>query len=179
MRRLSRWSGAVFAFILLGLSATAYAGGTQSLKAFIPWNGEGRVFNIGEDTMFFLGSFKGIVYAEKAGGELDEGFVECPITQKVNIKTQATSGSGYCMVTVSETKTVYAEWTCQGKVGGCTGDFKITGGTGGLEGITGSSKLVIRSPLNVLVADMSDGSMVRAATGIAILPELKYQLPSK
>jgi hypothetical protein len=169
----------VFALISLGISATAVAGGTQSLKALIPWNGEGRVYNIGADTMLFLGSFKGVVYAEKAGGELDEGFVECPITQKINIKTQATSGSGHCMVTVSETKTVYAEWTCKGKVGGCTGDFKITNGTGGLEGITGSSKLVIRSPLNVLVADMSDGSVVRAATGIAILPELKYQVPAK
>lgn len=179
MRRFSRWSGAVFALILSGLSVTAHAEEMQSLKAFIPWDGEGRVFKIGPDTMLFLGAFKGVIYAEKAQGELDEGFVDCPVTQKIDIKTQATSGSGYCMITISESKTVYAEWTCKGKVGGCLGEFKVTGGTGELEGITGSSKLVVRSPLSALVADMANGSVLRAASGIAILPELKYRLPSK
>ena len=147
--------------------------------AFIPWDGEGQVFRIGSDTMLFLGAFKGIVYVRKSSGELDEGFVHCPVTQKIDLQTQATSGSGYCMITVTESETVYAEWTCEGAVRGCLGDFNITGGTGELEGIAGSSRLLVRSPMRALIADMADGSVLRVASGIAILPELQYQLPKK
>lgn len=179
MKRYSRWLGVVFASVLLSISVTAHADDMQTLKAVIPWDGDGQVFKVGPDTMLFLGSFEGVIYAEKADGELDEGFVDCPVTQKIDLKTQATSGSGYCMITISESKTVYAEWTCKGKVGGCMGDFRITGGTGELEGVTGSSKLVVRSPLRALVADMANGSVLRVASGIAMLPELKYQLPAK
>ena len=179
MKKQSRWPLAAFAYILLGISATAFAEDMKSLEAIIPWDGEGKVFKIGPDTMLFLGAFKGIIYVEKADGELDEGFVDCPVTQKIDLKTQATSGSGYCMITISESKTVYAEWTCKGSVGGCAGDFTITGGTGEVEGITGSSKLLVRSPLRALIADMANGSVLRAASGIAILPELKYRVPAK
>jgi hypothetical protein len=166
-------------FVLLGLSGLAQSAETKSLKAFIPWDGEGRVFAISPDTMLFLGSLEGIIYVEKAEGEMDEGFVRCPVSQKIELQTQATSGSGYCMITVSETETVYAEWTCKGKVGGCAGRFNVTGGTGALEGVTGSSEMIVRSPLRALVADMPSGSILRAASGIIILPELKYTLPSK
>jgi hypothetical protein len=151
----------------------------SSLKAIIPWDGEGRVFRIGMDTMLFLGAFEGIMYVETAEGKLDEGFVVCPVTQKLNLKTKATTGSGNCMITASGGDTVFADWSCSGKVGGCKGDFKLTGGSGQFKGITGSSKLIVRSPLSVLAGDMASGSVVRVASGIAILPELKYNAPAK
>ena len=179
MRRYPKWSLTLLVFILFGLSAWAHSAETKSLKAFIPWEGEGRVFTIAPETVLFLGSLEGIIYVEKAEGEMDEGFVRCPVSQKIDLKTQATSGSGYCMITVSETETVYAEWTCKGKVGGCAGQFNVTGGTGALEGVTGSSEMIVRSPLRALVADMPSGSLLRSASGIVILPELNYTLPSK
>ncbi len=151
----------------------------SSLKAIIPWDGEGRVFRIGMDTMLFLGAFEGIMYVESAEGKLDEGFVVCPVKQTIDLKTKATTGSGYCMITASGGDTVFAEWSCSGKIGGCKGNFKLTGGSGQFKGITGSSKLIVRSPLSVLAGDMASGSIVRVASGIAILPDLTYNAPAK
>jgi len=167
-------------FPLLALMVfPAGAQAEESLKAIIPWDGEGRVFRIGMDTVLFLGAFEGIMYVETAEGELDEGFVVCPVNQTIDLKTKATTGSGHCMITASGGDTVFAEWTCSGKVGGCKGNFKLTGGSGQFKGITGSSKLIVRSPLSVLASDMASGSVIRVASGIAILPELKYTVPAR
>jgi hypothetical protein len=177
MRGFSRWLAAVSGLVLLSLSIGVLAQ-QKSLKAIIPWDGEGRVFRIGTDTMLFLGAFKGIIYVETSEGKLNEGFVMCPATQKLDLKSRTTSGSGHCMITASEGDTVYAEWTCTGKVGGCNGDFILTGGTGKFKGVTGASKLKVRTPLNVLAEGMSSGSVLRIASGLAILTELKYEIPA-
>jgi hypothetical protein len=83
------------------------------------------------------------------------------------------------MITPSAGDVVYATWSCRGEVGGCKGNFRLTSGTGQYEGIKGSSKLVVRSALNTLIVGMSSGSVIREATGIAILPELSYSIPEK
>lgn len=168
----------LWGFILSG-SSTAVHAEQQTLKAMIPWDGEGRVFQVNTGTMLFLGALEGIIYVETSTGKLDEGFVRCPVKQEVDQSTRATVGSGHCMITASGGDTVFAQWTCTGKVGICRGDFKITGGTGEFEGITGSSDLVIRSPLRSLVTNMSSGSVLRVASGIAVLPELQYEIPKK
>jgi hypothetical protein len=179
MRNLPRLLAAVSGLVLLSLSVGVWAQ-QQSLKAIIPWDGEGRVFRIGTDTMLFLGAFKGIIYVETSEGKLNEGFVRCPATQKLDLKSQTTSGSGHCMITASEGDTVYADWTCRGKLGGggCNGDFILTGGSGKFKGITGASKLIVRTPLNVLAEGMASGSVLRIASGLAILPDLKYEIPA-
>ena len=165
----------LLAMLLFPIAAQA----EQALKAIIPWDGEGRVFLIDTDTMLFLGAFEGIMYIETSEGKLDEAFVMCPGTQRLDLSTKATRGSGHCMITVSGGDTVFAEWSCSGEVGGCKGDFKLTGGSGQFKDIVGASKLVVRSPLNVLAGDMASGSTVRVASGVAILPELKYTLSAK
>ncbi|MFW2372035.1 MAG: hypothetical protein ACN4GM_02870 [Gammaproteobacteria bacterium] len=164
--------------VLSGLSVSVEAE-QKSLKAIIPWEGEGRVFQVAPDTLQFLGAFDGIMYVETAKGKLDQGFVRCPVSQKVELETKKTSATGSCMITSSSDDTVFAEWTCVGRVGSCTGEFKLTGGTGRFEGITGTSKFIVRSPLHALVAGMSGGNMIRVASGLALLPELKYKIPSK
>ena len=164
--------------ILLGMAVVVQAE-QKSLKAMMPWEGEGNVYQISPDTMLFLGAFEGIIYAETSEGKLDEGFVRCPGSQKINLKSGETEAEGYCMITPSAGEVVYASWSCRGEVGGCRGDFILTGGTGQYEGVTGSSKLLVRSAINTLVVGMSSGSAIREATGIAVLPELTYTLPSK
>ena len=178
MKILPRCLIVVLMLALLGLPA-AVSAEEKSLKAMIPWDGEGRGFQVAPDTLLFLGAFEGIIYVETAEGKLDEGFVRCPVTQKIMIKTKKTTGSGYCMITTSSADTVYAEWTCEGQVGGCKGEFRLTGGTGQFEGITGLSELIVRSPLQALAPGMSGGNVLRAASGLAVLPELKYKIPSK
>ncbi len=100
--------------------------------------------------MLFMADFEGIMYVETAEGELDQAFVRCPAIQKLNVKTKALSGHGYCVIAVSEGNTVYAEWTCEGDATGCRGEFTLTAGTGKFEGIKGSSALLVRSPLHAL-----------------------------
>ncbi len=177
MKVFPRWLTLVLMLVLAGLSATV-AAEQKSLKAIIPWNGEGRVFQVAPGTLQFLGAFEGVMYIETAEGKLDEAFVRCPVIQKIEIKTKNTSGSGSCMITASSEDTVFAEWTCAGQVGGCKGEFKLTGGTGQFEGITGLSKFIVRSPLHALVAGMSGGNAMHVASGLAVLPELIYEIPS-
>ena len=177
MSRSRHWLMVITALILPGVTGGAYA--EKSLKAIMPWEGEGKVYQIAPETMLFLGAFEGIIYTETAEGKLDEGFVRCPGSQTIDMKSGKTSGEGYCMITPSAGDVVYATWSCRGEVGGCKGDFKLTSGTGQYEGISGSSELLVRSALNTLVVGMSSGSAIREATGIAILPELNYTIPGK
>ena len=178
MKNLPNWLCAVFGWIILSVAFSASAE-QKSLQATIPWDGKGQIFQVGPDTMLFLGSFEGIIYVETETGELNEGFVECPLTTKVDIKTKATSSSGHCMISVSPEETVYAEWSCEGQLGVCKGDFNLTSGTGKLEGISGSSPIILRSPLRHLAIDMASGSELRVASGLATLPKLTYELPAK
>jgi hypothetical protein len=167
----------IVGLVLMGVAGGALA--EKSLKAIIPFEGDGTVYQIGPETMLFLGDFEGIIYAETAEGKLDEGFVRCPGSQTIDMKTGKTSGEGYCMITPSAGDVVYATWSCRGEVGGCKGNFELSAGTGQYRGIKGSSGLVVRSALNTLVVGMSSGSAVREVTGIAILPELSYSIPAK
>ncbi len=178
MANLRHWSMGLSILILLGLAGAVQAE-KKSLKAMMPWQGDGSVYQIAADTMLFLGAFEGIIYAETSEGKLDEGFVRCPASQKVNLETGRVEGEGYCMITPSAGDVVYATWSCHGEVGICQGDFKLTGGTGQYEGVTGSSKLMVRTSINTLIVGMSSGSVIREATGIAILPKLTYTIPEK
>ena len=168
----------VAGLILLSL-ATGVSAEKNSLTATIPYEGEGRVFQVAPDTMLFMGDFEGIMYVETAEGELDQAFVRCPAIQKVNLKTKASSGYGYCVIAVSEGNTVYAEWTCEGDPSGCRGEFTLTAGTGEFDGIKGSSKLLVRSPLHALLADMATGSVVTTEAGLVVLPKLSYEIPNR
>lgn len=151
----------------------------KSVAATISWDGEGRVFRIDVDTIMFLGALEGIIYLETPEGKLDKGYVMCPATVQIAPKTQATTGSGHCMITASGGDTVFAKWSCSGQADHCKGNFKLTGGSGQFDGITGSSTLEVRSPLSELASDMASGSAVRVPSGIAILPELQYTMPAR
>lgn len=178
MNRKAKSFTCLLFFLLTTLASSAQAE-QKSLEAIITWDGEGRVYQIADQTMQFLGSFEGIIYVKTHEGELNEGFVSCPANQTLNLKTGKTRGSGHCMITASPNDTVYAEWSCNGVVGKCEGDFKLTGGTGKFKGVKGSSKMLVRSPLRALIADMPNNSLLRVGSGIAILPKLKYTLATK
>ncbi len=164
--------------IVMGLAMNVSAE-KNSLEAFIPYNGEGQVFQVGPETMLFMGDFEGIMYVKTAEGEMDEAFVRCPAIQELNLETKASSGSGYCEISISPGNTVYAKWNCAGEPSGCEGEFVLTAGTGDYVGITGSSKLVVRSPLHALVGGSATGSAIVAKTGLAVLPMLSYEIPNR
>ena len=166
----------------LGLSLVFVSSWLQaeegSLKIMMPWDATGSIYHIATDKVLFMGELEGVMYVEKAQGELNLAFASCPGSQQIELPSNATSASGYCTIVISDVDTVYATWECTGKIGVCTGTFNLTGGTGRFQGITGSSELQFRSVLNELVVEMGHGSNIRADSGLAVLPKLTYTIPS-
>ena len=53
------------------------------------------------------------------------------------------------------------------------------GGTGKLTGITGQSDLIVRTALSGTTIDQQGGGTVSAAKGLAIWPEMRFEIPGK
>jgi hypothetical protein len=158
------WSGLTFA-------------ASMTISAIIPWQGQGKIYPIGTDRLRFLGDIEGIMYVETAEGALNEAFVQCPIVQDIDVTGETTTATGNCTIVVSTDDAVFAELTCSGMRGYCSGEFKLTGGTGRFSGISGSSRMTVRSPVHALARDLSDGTVLQIAAGILQLPELTITLP--
>ena len=163
--------------ILFILACNPLSGEERTLKALMQWEGEGNVHSIGSNMMLFLGTMDGILYVENEKGEIDGAFVECPISQKINLKTGEATATGYCQITVSPEDVIFAELDCKGIIGDCSGQFRLVEGLGRFKGIRGGSDLRIRSVLGVLLKGMANGSVVKSGQGIALLPNLKFSIP--
>jgi hypothetical protein len=164
-------------FIILCIWSGPTIAESSTVSAVIPWQGQGQIFPIGTDKLRFLGAIEGIMYVEKADGEMDEAFVTCPIVQDIDTSNQSTSASGNCTIIASTEDAIFAELVCKGRAGLCTGEFNLTGGTGRFAGISGSGKMIVRSPVHALAANLSDGTVLHIASGILQLPELRFTLP--
>jgi hypothetical protein len=163
--------------LLIVYATTAYAGEERTVKAMAPWEGQGKVFLIEPQKILFLGTYDGIMYIENDEGSLNAAVFVCPATQEVNAKDKTTKGKGHCIIKKDESNIVFAKWECSGKPGGCEGDFTLTGGTGKFEGITGSGKVIVRTALVGIAANLSSGDVVKSAAGLAVWPELRYKIP--
>ena len=155
----------------------AQAAEQDTVQAIIPWEAEGRVFQIDTRTMMFLGAFTGIMYIESSRGELHEGFIMCPIIQKLNVGDRSTEAVGHCEISTSPDNVAYAEIACSGAVGSCEGTFTLTDGEGKFAGISGKGMLRVRSPMRELITDMAAGANLRVASGLAVIKDLEYRTP--
>lgn len=159
--------------------STARAADNGTVQATMPWDGEGKIYQVNATTVVFLGSLEGIMYVESATGEMNESFVVCPVMQQLDVESGGTEAVGHCEITASPDDVVYAKMTCRGKAGsgGCEGEFELTDGEGKFSGISGSGKLRVRSPLRAIARDLASGSVVRVATGLAQIKDLNYSIP--
>ncbi|NND37492.1 MAG: hypothetical protein HKN81_10210 [Gammaproteobacteria bacterium] len=167
---------AAIAVLLMNLSPLQ-AAEQDTVQAVIPWEAEGRVFQVGPTALLFLGALEGIMYIESSRGELHEAFVMCPIVQELDIGSGKTEAEGHCEITAGAEDVVFATMTCKGEVGSCEGSFTLTGGEGEFAGISGSGDLRVRSPIRTLVADMAAGAVLRVGAGLAAIKDLKYRIP--
>jgi hypothetical protein len=175
---IAKTSTSFFAAVLiLGLCTSQVRAETSVISAIVSWQGQGQVFPVGVSAYQFLGAMEGIMYVETAEGVMNEAFVRCPIVQDIDSADGSTSASGNCEIVVSSEDTVFAELSCEGIAGICTGLFSITGGTGRFEGVSGSGRMTVRSPIHALAADLTDGTVIHAAAGILQMPELTVKLP--
>lgn len=163
---------------MLLLNATsAFTAEQDTVQAVIPWEGEGRVFQVNTETMMFLGALHGVLYVQSSRGDIHEAFVMCPVTQTVKTETGESTATGHCEIVASSEDVAYATLSCDGKVGDCRGTFTLVDGGGEFAGISGEGKLRIRSPFGALVEGVAAGADIRIASGLAIIDDLKYRIP--
>ncbi len=168
----------VFAWAALVLSAPAMAAEEGAVQALAPWHGEGTIYMIGTNEALFLGNFSGIVYAQGRKGALDAAAIVCPGTTHVNLTDKSMAGEGRCIITTQDKQKIYAEWKCSGAFGvGCTGRFRLTGGTGKFVDITGESDFLIRSGLWEIETAYGSDVASHSSAGLAQWPELRYRIP--
>jgi hypothetical protein len=158
------WSGTTFA-------------ASRTVTAIIPWQGTGKIDSISADKLRFQGTIEGIMYIETVEGPLNEAFVKCQIDQELDVATESTSVTGNCTIIVSAEDSVIAELNCRGMQGYCIGEFTLTGGTGRYSGISGSSKLIARSPVQTLAQSPSEDDALQVYVGLLQLPALKINQP--
>jgi hypothetical protein len=165
-------------FLALALARTAVADeGTAKILA--PWEANGQLFQIAVDKLQFIGTFEGVMYIEHGDGLLDAALFTCPSTQIIHVLSNTLDGQGYCTIESPTGDYVYAEFTCNGEPGSCTGRFTLTGGTGRLAGITGESDMIVRTALSGTAMNEATGGTVSAAKGLAIWPEMRFEFPGK
>jgi hypothetical protein len=148
-------------------------------KILAPWEANGQLFQVAVDKLQFIGTFEGIMYIEHGGGLLDTALFTCPSTQLIHVLSNTLEGHGFCTIESPTGDDVYAEFTCNGEPGSCTGTFKLTGGTGRLAGITGESAMIVRTALSGTAINESTGGTVSAAKGLAIWPEMRFELAGR
>ncbi len=165
------------ALLLLLNVAPVYAADQDTVQAIIPWEAEGRVFQVDTSTMMFVGAVEGVMYIESSRGEMHEAFVMCPIVQKFDLETGETEAVAHCEISASGEDVAYAELSCKGEIGGCDGKFTLIDGEGRFVGISGAGALRIRSPMRALIVDMAAGAVLRVASGLAVIKDLEYEIP--
>ena len=161
-----------------GVASTAVAAEGKA-KILAPWEANGQLFQVAVDKLQFIGTFEGIMYIEHGEGLLDAALFTCPSTQITEVLSNQSKAHGYCTIESPSGDYIYAEYTCDGEPGACTGTFTLTGGTGKLTGITGSSDLIVRTALSGTAIDQESGGTVSAAKGLAIWPEMRFEVPGK
>lgn len=164
------------AILLLGLSP-ARAAEKGTVQAIIPWDGEGRVYQIDTRRLQFLGQIEGIMYVENSEGNLNEAFIKCPIVQVLDLDSGVTEAVGNCEISISPEDVVFARMSCKGMPGNCAGKFTLIDGEGRFAGVSGEGDLSVRSPLRALAGGLGSGDLVRVATGLAVVKDLKYSAP--
>ena len=148
-------------------------------KIIAPWEANGQVYQVAVDKLQFIGTFEGIMYIEHGQGLLDAALFTCPSTQITEILANTIKLHGYCTIESPTADYIYAEYNCEGEPGSCSGTFKLTGGTGKLTGITGEGDLIVRTALSGTTTDKALGGTVSAAKGLAIWPEMRFEIPGK
>ena len=164
------------ALLLLNI-LPVHAAEQDTVQAIIPWEADGRVFQVNTNTIVFLGAFTGVMYIESSLGEMHEAFVMCPINQTFDLDSGNSEAVGSCEISASSEDVAYAELTCKGEVGSCQGTFTLVGGEGKFTDISGKGTLRVRSPMRALITGMAAGANLRVASGLAVIKDLQYRIP--
>lgn len=150
-----------------------------SLKGVAAWEGEGMLFQLEEEQVYFVGKFVGLMVVGNDKEPLNAATMLCPATIETNLATMVQTGHGRCILTDKDNNKVFAKWTCYGNPANCKGTFTFTGGTGKFQGISGINKFFVQTDVLAFQETGEPGMVKKAGAGEAVWPEITYQLPSK
>ena len=169
----------ILAGAVLAAGTLLHAAEAHNAAVVGPWQAEGSVYMSSPNTAKFMGVLKGILFVQKGDKEeIDALPFVCPSVQEMNLDNQTLVAKGDCMIGAKD-DIIYASYECAGPLGGCEGNFNLQGGTGKFAKIAGGSHLSSRMKESIFVLDPSAGVADRAASGILLLPDLTYKIPSK
>ena len=157
---------AVIAGLMLGsISVSVSAEEVQKFNAFAWLEGGGVIVRAGTKAAQIAGSGEGPFFVESGDGPLHAGRATCTIAAQVELDTAKQAASGACVFNAVDGATAWGSWECQGyNLVGCRGTFKLTGGSGRFEGVTGESAVLWRPSAHELSKTL-DGSAKQATLG--------------
>ncbi|MGE0643626.1 MAG: hypothetical protein AB7P24_08150 [Nitrospira sp.] len=140
------------------------------------WMSSGEVRDLLDGGRVINAIVKGVMIVRHSngavGGIVHTAQLECPIRVTLSAKDNHRTYLGLCTVLAHEGKDVaYAEWKCDGNHVECEGMFTFTGGTGGFNGISGTTPVFSRMIFETLEARNA------RAVGYAYWPNLTVTLP--
>jgi hypothetical protein len=159
------------------VSGIAHAGETVTFNAFSVWQASAQTFQTATTTGTVFGVLRGPLYVETDEGPTRTGSIACPVTIQVDLQDARQQGRGRCTITTADDALAFASFECSGyHLVGCTGEFKIEGGTSRLKGVTGGGPVTFRGDRWAL-ASASDSEVSQAATGIAFWRDFNLTMP--
>lgn len=148
-----------------------------TVKATAPWKGEGFAFPIGENRVYMVAVFSGLMFVEDSQGALHAGSLVCPATVEADLQTMTKSGKGHCIISNTEGERVYAQFSCTGDLESCKGPFILTGGTGKFTGIAGEGEMISKIQARAITVVEGFESARQQGEGVAMWPRITYSIP--
>jgi|KBSSwiStaDraftv2_1062776.scaffolds.fasta_scaffold154595_3 hypothetical protein len=147
----------------------------ESINAFAVWTAEAAVARTADKKAVLSSALTGTLFVETSEGPVDTGHIVCPAMVHIDLESGRQSGNGYCTFTANDGAQAFGEWECTGvHMVGCSGTFKLTGGTERLAGVRGSSKLILRGRFHEIELHASK-TISYTVTGIALWRDLKVE----
>ena len=149
----------------------------QTIRAFSPFEAEGKVLATGPNEATYIGLLSGRLYIDTDQGPVDVGSMTCPVVLHIKLKDPTEQGSGQCVITGPAGNRAFLDFSCTGvPLVGCSGASTVTGGTGRFANATGGGIFVLRSSLHEFDAK-ADSTVVVKTSGIIFWRELHYKIP--
>ena len=82
--------------------APAVAAEEQTVNAFAPYKGEGKIYRSGENMGTFVGAIVGELFVESKKGPRPAGRIVCPAMMQLNLENGKQAGTGQCTITAKD-----------------------------------------------------------------------------
>lgn len=159
-----------------GNSSLASAKTVEAGDASTSWIGTGDIYDLADGGRVVHVIVKGVVivrhFKDGTGITVHSNSIVCPVQAIVDTKNNQRTQRGLCTVIAHDGKDVaYAQFTCQGDLNECEGEFTFIGGAGGFSGISGTTPF-----FNRIIFQQLEAGNTRVI-GYGSWPNLTYTLP--